>query len=402
MKLAKIHNNLQQAFFRQGWLLPTLLPVTQLGGRGLFNTLASLYALWGLLSLWGHRQRLDGTTTLLYLALLGVFLLGIPGSLHPNDGFKVWLGFLAPSLAVLLVQVALWESVEALDRLLGSLALFGGLLLAGLYLLLPHYGLELSGVGFDPDAQLREDDLPFILPFLLAWIWQRGESRGRYWAMLGITAAVLAYIVLSEGRAALVGALLALVVFGKIVLAWRWRSIVALTALVLVAAISVHTGPFRKTSLDPEHPLDAFTAGRTALWRQALNHPPERFWLGVGLGNGRYASEVLRFQLGELQLQVRHLHNFLMDAWYETGLLGVTVLTTLIMAVFWRVAWRWPYWTIQNRQRAGILLAAALAILGSAMLSFSYTSHHFTYLFICLGALIYLSDPLREQAPKSP
>lgn len=393
---------MQQTFFRQGWLLAAFLPITQLGGRGLFNTLVNFYAVWGLLSLWGYRQRLDQRTTLLYLLVLGVFLVGIPGALHPQEGFKAWLGFLAPSLTVLLVQAALWEAADALDRLLSSLALSGGLLLAGLYLLLPYYGFELSSVSFDPDAQLREDDLPFLLPFLLAWIWRRSESRWRYGAMLGVTGAILAYIVLSEGRAALLAALVALAVFAKTVLTWRWRSIMTLTIVVLVVAISIHAAPFRKTSLDPEHPLDAFTAGRTALWRQALSHPPERFWLGVGLGNGRYASEVLRFQLGELQLQVRHLHNFLMDAWYETGLLGVTTLTMLITAVFWRVARRWSDWSVRDRQRAGVLLAAALAILGSAMLSFSYTSRHFTYLFISLGALIYLSNPLWGSAPKSP
>lgn len=132
--------------------------------------------------------------------------------------------------------------------------------------------------------------------------------------------------------------ILALAVFAKLVLAWRWRWIAALATLVLIVAIGIHSGPFRKVDLDPEQPLDAFTAGRTALWRQALEHPPKRLWLGVGLGNGRYATEILHFELGGVHTQVQHLHNFLMDVWYETGILGAGSLLALIGAVFWRLS----------------------------------------------------------------
>ena len=44
MKLATLHNNIQDAFFRWGWLLLAALPLTQLGGRALFNGIAGLYA----------------------------------------------------------------------------------------------------------------------------------------------------------------------------------------------------------------------------------------------------------------------------------------------------------------------------------------------------------------------
>jgi len=389
-----IHKWLRDTFFQHGWLLPAVLVLTQLGGRGLYNTLAGFYALWGLLSLCGCRHRLDRLTTLLYLALLAVFLVGIPGAMHPKEGLRAWLGFLAPSLAILLVQAALWESSNTLDRLLGGIALFGGVTLLGLYLLLLYHGLGLSGRPFDPSTQLREDELPFLLPFLLAWIWWRDTGAWRYWSMAGVVVAVLTYVVIAEGRAALLGVILALAVFAKLVLAWRWRWIAALATLVLIVAIGIHSGPFRKVDLDPEQPLDAFTAGRTALWRQALEHPPKRLWLGVGLGNGRYATEILHFELGGVHTQVQHLHNFLMDVWYETGILGAGSLLALIGAVFWRLSQRWRLLSVRDRQRAGVLLAAALAILGAALFSFSYTSRHFAYLFVCFGALIYLSNPV--------
>ena len=96
--------------------------------------------------------------------------------------------------------------------------------LAGLYLLLPYYWLEISGQPFDPSSQLREDNLPFLLPRLLMWLWRHGDFRWRLAAMTGLTVAVIAYVVISEGRAALLGLMVGLMVFYKLVLDWllRW------------------------------------------------------------------------------------------------------------------------------------------------------------------------------------
>jgi O-antigen ligase len=386
-------DRLQEAFFRWGWLSPVVLPLTQLGGRGLFNTLAGCYALWGLLSFWHRRERLDRPILMLYLALLGVFLLTIPGSVDPVAGIRTWLGFLMQSVTLLLIPLALQESPMNPDRLLDSMALFGALTLAGLYLLLPWYLLGLSGQPFDHETQLREDNLPFLTPFLLAWLWRRSPLRWRSIAMVSVVALVLGYVALAEGRAALLGLIAALMVFSALVLGWRLRWTALLVLLVLSIAIVVNTGPFLKMELDPEQPLDAFTTGRTALWRQALAHPPPRAWLGIGIGNGAYAGEeVLGFQLGPHRHQVKHLHNFVLDAWYETGLLGVALLLALMGTVLVRLLRVWSYLSIQNRQRAGVWLAAAAALLTAGLLSFSYTSRQLAcYLFVACGALTALS-----------
>mgnify|MGYP000947199191 FL=1 len=117
MTFAALHQRVESAFFQHGWLLPALLPLAELGGRGLYNTLVSLYGVWGLLGLWSRRQRLDPVVTLFYLLVLGVFLAGIPGAMSAGEGVRLWPGFLASSLSLLLVQAALWESPDALDRL---------------------------------------------------------------------------------------------------------------------------------------------------------------------------------------------------------------------------------------------------------------------------------------------
>lgn len=394
MKIALLPERFREAFFRWGWLSPAVLPLAQLGGRGLFNTLVGFYALWGLLSFWSRRDRLNRPMVLLYLALLSAFLLTIPGSIDPVGGLRTWLGYFMQTIMLLLIPIALRESPANPDRLLSIMALFGALSLGGLYLLLPYYLLGGSGQPFDPETQLREDNLPFLTPFLLAWLWWRSPPRWRYGAMVGVITLVLGYIAIAGGRAALLGLIAGLAVFYKMVLGWRLRWITLLAMLVLVAGMAVNTGAFRKAELDPQHPLDAFTSGRTALWRQALVHPPARPWLGIGIGNGAYASEVLRFELGGDSIQVKHLHNFMLDAWYETGILGVSLLAALLGAVFVRLIQSWRHLSIRERQCAGVWLAAAVALMAAGMLSFSYTSRQLAcYLFVSLGVLIYFSGP---------
>jgi O-antigen ligase len=97
---------------------------------------------------------------------------------------------------------------------------------------------------------------------------------------------------------------------------------------------------------------------------------------------------VLRFKIGEGWHEVKHLHNFLLDAWYETGLLGLGVLLALIGTVFGRLAQVWRRLSTGDRQQAGVWLAAAFALITAGLLSFSYTSRQLAcYLFLCLGCL---------------
>ena len=127
---------------------------------------------------------------------------------------------------------------------------------------------------------------------------------------------------------------------------------------------------------------------RNGLVYKGTCRPPERAWLGVGIGNEADASAVLSFKIGNVSVQVKHLHNFLMDIWYETGLLGLGALLALFGAVFGRLARVWRRLSVADRQRAGILLAAVLAIITAGLLCFGYTSRYFAcYGFACLGGL---------------
>ena len=294
MNIARTFNDMQDAFFRWGWLIPAALPLAQVGGRGLFNSIAVAYAVWGLLALWRRRSRLDRMVVLPYLALVGVFLIGIPGAVDPGASLKTWSVFLMLSFSFLLMRAAMGESTGHPDRFLGATALFGVLALAALVLLVPYFAFGWSGVPFSPMLQLKEDGLPFLLPFILGWVWRRGGERWRYGAMAGIALVALAYVVLAQGRAALLGMIVGLAVFCWAVLGWRLRWGALLAAVVLTIGFLANLGAFlRGGNVDVNHRLDAFTSGRTIMWRQAIQHPPERTWLGVGMGNVGHTPEIL-------------------------------------------------------------------------------------------------------------
>lgn len=400
MSLSNYYQRATQAFFHWGWLLPALLPASQLGGRGLFNSLVCAYALWGMASCWQRRVVLPRCVVIPYALLLGAFLLSVPGAVDSTEALHTWLTFALQSLVLLLILAALGMDAAAAQRLLNALALGAALTLGTVYLLLPYHLFALSGQPFAPEYQLREDNLPFLLPFMLGWLWQRRAQRWCYAAMFAVSALVLGYIVLSQGRAALLGMVVSLALFSAVVWQWRWRRILGLVGLVLLLGIALNIQPFLKMQLDPMRPLDAFTAGRSALWRQALAEPPPRPLVGVGLGNVAQNAEMLRFQLGDDFKQVKHLHNFLLDAWYETGLLGLGALLGMLGSVLVRLLLVWRDLSVMQRQQAGIWLAAAAALLSAGLLSFSYTSRQFAcYLFLCLGGLSHLCSKPKTVLP---
>lgn len=122
------------------------------------------------------------------------------------------------------------------------------------------------------------------------------------------------------------------------------------------------------------------------------------------MGNTRYAKDVvtisaLRMQDGEVlkyKHKVRHLHNFILDSWYETGLFGsVALLVLLFYFLFKGVK---TFVTNTGRQEMIIIfLTSFMAILVSGFSSFSYTSNQFTlFLFLISGGLYYLSTSLAE------
>lgn len=389
--MVALHRRLQKAFFSWGWLTPTVLPIAQVLGRAVFSILIVFYFLWGTLSLYGQQQKLERSVLGLFGALLLAFLMSVPGAEDLARAWHKWLKFLVYSTCFVFMLAALRQEEGNFERLCRAFALAGVGLLVVLYL---HLGYVLwTSAEFIPTQQLKEDNLPFLLPFLLYGL-QRVE-KGAYRAVLGgvLLLSVLFYVVLSEGRTALLALLVALVLYGVLVMRWHLGKVLLSALLMAAVLITVFSTTFThvESAMKDEETwietLDRVSSGRTVLWRQAFIYPPESVVTGVGMGNARYAEKALTLDEGE---QVRHFHNLFIDAWYETGLFGLIAMTAWLVFILARAWSDWQKSTAENRDQISLLLSSSFAILTAAQLGPSYASSlvsvHLMVLFAALTA----------------
>lgn len=394
--MVALHRRLQDAFFSWGWLTPTVLPIAQVLGRAVFNILLVLYFLWGILSLYGQKQKLERPELGLFSALLLAFLISIPGAEDLARAWHKWLRFLIHSMCFVLVLAALQQGEDNFKRLCRAFAMAGVGVLVVLYLHLIY--ILWNSAEFIPTQQLREDNLPFLLPFLLyglQWVENRRHRIALRWVLL---LSLIFYVVLSEGRAALLSVFVALVLYAVLVERKRLRSVLVLSFLVgtaLMTVVSViHVDSADKKGETWLETLDRISSGRTVLWRQAFTYPPESVITGVGIGNGRYAEKALTLPWGQ---QVRHFHNLFVDTWYQTGLLGLVTITAWLAFILTRAWGDWKKSPPEDRGRIGLLLSSSFAILTAAQLGPSYGSNLVSiYLMVIFAALTTLHGKIER------
>ncbi|GAB6042108.1 O-antigen ligase family protein [Endothiovibrio diazotrophicus] len=393
--LRTIYQRAREGFFSHGLLIPAFLPLAQVSGRALVDLLLVIYLAWALVACAGRTIR--GGRTWLWLYLLVLLALGasIPGAADLHGAIKSYYRFVLQSAVMVFTLIALQQSEANLQRLVRAFAVAGVLMVVQLYLLLPGVMAE---PGFDPALALKEDSLPLFAPFVLLWLAGFADRRLRWGGLLALAPLAFGYIVYSQGRAALLGMLVAVLGYLLLVKGWRRRTalVVAAGVLMLSAALS-YTWFFRDAQVGTgvQQVLDRFTSGRTELWRHAFAHPPENPLTGIGMGNLKEMAagdQVLMIHV-KGDFRVNHLHNFLMDLWYETGLLGLGATLLFFGHLAWLARRAWIAGGDRERRIVGACVAAAAAILAAALLSFSYGSRQFSlYLFTFLAVIIHLAQ----------
>ncbi|MCA1924763.1 MAG: O-antigen ligase family protein [Thiobacillus sp.] len=377
-----------RSFLRWGWLLPAFFPLAQILGRGVFNSLSGLYFLWALLALPGLRAGLGSAGRepffILYALLLVIWSVSLTVAADPAKGMETLARYLQYSLAGLFTFLALRQVADGPVRLLRMLSLGALLSIAVLYVQLPYF---YWATEFDPTQQLREDNLPWLLPFVLAAL---GLSKQPRWLAAGTILIFAFYIMVSQGRAALAGLIAGLALFGALAYGIRKRYLAGIAVAGLVTGALLSERFFRGLTgfrLDFAT-LDRFSSGRATIWMQALTSPPDNPWLGVGLGNVTSHWQVL--QIGHFA--VKHLHNFVFDAWFETGYLGLLALSALFGAGYAAIIRAWTHLTTPHRQIAAAAIAASVAILVAGLFSYSYTSRQFAlYLYVLFALMLDLA-----------
>lgn len=366
----------------------------------MFTLCAICFLVWALTSVVGEKLEVERSIVVLYAVLVVAFLLGVPGAAEPDTGFKEWCMFLAYSSGFFFILASLQTVPNAIERLITGFGVSGLMVLVTLYLLLfVHAGDE----DFRPSRQMLEDNLPFLTPFILYYLHQQGLKRPAV-PVLALLAAIIGYIVLSQGRSALLGLVVALGCYGALVLRWRTRTLVAITSIIMAVLVASYGNQFVSEAWSRQAligAVDDFTSYRSMLWRQALAAPPNNPLVGVGMGNASRNRSVMSMKIPRTAVvaQAKHFHNFLLDAWYETGIIGLMSLLAWLGLMLRRGVRAWQSADGLAQQHAGLFLAASMAILTSALFSFSYRSKPFAiYLFIFLAALAFL-DQSRRTVP---
>lgn len=390
-----MHAWIKASFFRWGWLLPCFFPLAQVLGRAVFTLCAIFFLVWALISLGGEKLRIDRSIVYLYGWLIVAFVLGVPGGAEPANGIAEWAKFLAYSSGIFIVLGSLQRVPDGIARLGSGFAVSGLFVLVTLYFML---FVQIGNPNFDPVRQLLEDNLPFLTLFILYYLQQRGfKPWNRNLLVLLPLAATIGYVVLAQGRAALLGLVVGLMCYGGLVLRWRARTLAGVT-IIISALAGLYAGEYFKGQWTRHailETVDDLTSHRSVLWRQAIAAPPDNLLIGVGMGNAHRNKAMMRMEIGPLKRvkEAKHLHNFLLDAWYETGIIGLISLLAWLGLMLRRGVRAWRCADGLAQQHAGLFLAASMAILTSALLSFSYRSKPFAiYLFILLAALAFLDQ----------
>jgi O-antigen ligase len=362
-------------------LAPALIPLLFQTGRGLGNT--GFVLLWLVMLGICLKQRIwkapawsaSGILWLIFLAW-GTYSAAV--SIAPESSLESWLRYgLIGSLFFLTVRVMQYADMPDIDWLLRGIGWIG---LLSFGWLLGHTLLTYDIPGFKPEFNLRGLVPAYLSPFVLYLISCRMTGTVRIVTM-GVYSVVLAVLLVHANSLtellALAAALSVLIVMRIATLRARLGLLVCMLAAV-VALILVFD-PAGKLLLSTEETpagqsqqgdwlqlADRLSSQRTLIWRQAVAMPPPLPWLGVGPGN---VSAYPPVQLGE-RGSVKHLHNLLLDVWYEIGFVGLALYLALLWSQF-RVALRH-----RNPLSRPVLFAVTAAILSASLIEQSYRSYH--------------------------
>lgn len=360
------------------WLLvaPAFIVLGYQFGRGLGNTSYLLYWVMAVIFVVRGRQlSLPALPSFFFLALLAWGTLSASLSMAPDVAYRKWAQYALLGSTYFLV----WRMVRSIegfsiDRALRMIGVAGLVSFA-------YYAarfLYLSGTpGFRPEAQLHGLVTAYLTPFVLYLLWRGRPGRWGFVLGLAYLLSLAVLLVLSNSLTEVLALAAALATLSVLAIPSKRALLLALGVtvplfIVLIALFDPSAqAVLRAAGSDRDWStiLNELSSYRWQIWQQALAAPPPNPWVGVGPGHVESYPPVI---INET-FKVRHLHNLLLDVWYEIGLVGIA-LYLLFYATQARGAWPTDGkhaalpWAVMNASTAAIIIAA--------MLEQSYRSFH--------------------------
>lgn len=381
----------QQLFFKYGWALPAALPLAQIIGRAAFTILGVVYIVWAATALCDRRFSFDRPIMVAYFLLVLAYVLAVPIAAEPLRLLEDYAIFVVFSIVPFFTLASLAYVESGQRRLIDVYAWVAALAVVLLYALLAR---GVSQPKFVPEHFMREDNLPFLAPFLIYGLRRLCTGPKGWWLAGAAAASMLAYVLMSHGRAALVGLIAGMAAYAYFVLGQPLRRIFLVAAALLSLAVFARGEQLierLREATTIEDRIDTLSSTRTAMWRNALANPPENIWIGVGIGNAASSSKVFSVVIQQKEQRAsKHLHNFLLDCWYETGVIGLGALLIWLGILLHRALSTWRHSLGEEKAQAGVLLSASFAIMANALFSYSYLSKQFVIylpLFLLVTAM---------------
>lgn len=378
--------DLRDAFQKYALVIPALMPMVYSVGRAPGEILLVTYLLWGILSLRLRDFRDTPLLGILYLAVAISFGLGIIDSLNPARGMKAYLEFSVSLLTVFFTLMCLRE-----DRFRGDIQRWLGmaaLIAIGVFVI--RFGYYALQPDFNPAIQVNGMAAATLLPLTYVFFhghFDQGKGNRLFLFLLLI---YLPPLLLADSRTEVVMVLAGLIVlFGFYLHRLGLLVVLGLIALPLIVLIDAYLwGRIFNLEQGWFAVLDRFSSIRLSIWKLPFENPPPNPWIGVGMANsGLYIQAA--------DLPVKHMHNFVLEIWYETGWIGFFTFFSFC-AVLLRGLPR-AYRSLEGERRLlfSAILGSAVAVIIAAALDKGYTAHLFSiYLMFCMAALFFWSRDL--------
>ncbi|MDP3333919.1 MAG: O-antigen ligase family protein [Methylococcaceae bacterium] len=365
-------------FQQNGWYLLMFLPLLDLAGRALFNIVFFVFVLLALMTA-AVSFRLPKFQMNLFIALHLSIFMSLVFTHNIATLYQPWLKYAAEMSTFFILLYYLRNNLVSIQHIfnwMGGVAVLT--IVVTLTIMLIQWIRE-PNIAFAV-GKVNKDVLPWLIPFAIPWAYQHSKPQLRWLAVLGLIAITLFIGVGTQGRTALLATMLATSVLFVMYFRVRfWQ--VALALILVVGSVAAVMPNVLRGALDAPsaQTLDRLTSGRAVLWRQAIQHPPENPWVGIGFGN-KEGKAVVTY-IGEEK--VKHLHNLFMDCWYEIGYFGLgAFILWLGYHCVLLVRIRQKGNDVQKKQ-AAILCASVVAMMVEGMFAVSMNSRMFA-VYLCM------------------
>jgi O-antigen ligase len=365
-------------YFRQNvWLFPLLLLCLSYLGRGVSNTLALLFVIWGLLSIRGNVLREYKGILSIYALLIASFAL----STHLGGGFdigaKQWLVFTLYSLVLIFV---LSGELDPKDFRFNNIIL---VFLLIPFVIFPGKIIYLIADGHIQSRAIVGTMIPAIIaPFFLLYFYELDAQRnlGRFFLV-----SLLVFVLLLAGDSRTEPFMFLSAVISMFVFINKRLKLLLLIPLSLVIVIVLFSiigrgnSPIDSTT---ELTLNNLSSQRLDIWKLVVNNPPENVLLGSGINN--------TMQFLPANPLNSAFHNAFLEIWYETGFLGIGLWLLLFIVLLKNI--HKVYFQSKGRHRIyyAAFLGSLVAVIIAGMLDKGYMSVFYKFFIFYLGAMLYI------------